>query len=113
MVARTGMLTALTDRNGNTITDLYNSANQLASITDTQGRVTTTGAYGTNGFITSLHDPAGRPSQYAYTGNYLTGYLDPATQQTTYTFVLASRREPGENRGGPGFSPPFCVCPGQ
>jgi RHS repeat-associated protein len=86
MVARTGMLTALTDRNGNTITDLYNSANQLASITDTQGRVTTTGAYGTNGFITSLHDPAGRPSQYAYTGNYLTGYLDPATQQTTYAY---------------------------
>jgi len=84
-----GMLTALTDRNGSTITDRYNSANQLASITDTQGRVTTTGAYGASGFITALNDPGGRQYQYAYTGNYLTGYTDPATRQTTYAYDAA------------------------
>ncbi len=84
-----GMLSARVDRNGNTIADLYNSSNQLASITDTQGRVTTTGAYGASGFITALNDPGGRSYQYFYSGNQLVRYYDAATQTTTYGYDSA------------------------
>jgi RHS repeat-associated protein len=79
------------DRNGNSLSYAYSNPNHdMASITDSQGRVTTfthNTAYGSNSFpsgqITSLTDPAGRTVQYTYgeRGN-------PANSLTSVTDVM-------------------------
>lgn len=80
-----GMLTADRDRNGNAIAYAYNANNTLASITDTQGRVTTFGYTGGN--ITSMTDSAGRTYQYGYDGaGNLTSYIDPANGGTQLAY---------------------------
>ncbi|MFJ1765352.1 RHS repeat-associated core domain-containing protein [Amycolatopsis sp. NPDC088138] len=65
-----GRLFSQADRNGHTITYRYNPADgTLASITDTQGRVTTV-AHGGNGDISTVTDPAGQVAGgYSYDSN--------------------------------------------
>jgi len=79
------------DKNGNSLSYAYSNPNHdMASITDSQGRVTTfthNTAYGSNSFpsgqITSFTDPAGRTMQYNYgeRGN-------PANSLTSVTDVM-------------------------
>ncbi len=79
------------DKNGNSLSYAYSNPNHdMASITDSQGRVTTfthNTAYGSNSFpsgqITSFTDPAGRTVQYNYgeRGN-------PANSLTSVTDVM-------------------------
>ncbi|ADJ43887.1 RHS repeat-containing protein [Amycolatopsis mediterranei S699] len=73
-----GRLFSQADRNGHTITYRYNASDgTLASITDTQGRVTTT-TYG-NSRITAVTDPAGvTAGAYGYDGN---GHLTKITNR--------------------------------
>ncbi|MEV6447088.1 RHS repeat-associated core domain-containing protein [Amycolatopsis sp. NPDC051716] len=73
-----GRLFSQADRNGHTITYRYNASNgTLASITDTQGRVTTT-AYA-NGRISAVTDPAGLTAGgYSYDAN---GHLTKITNR--------------------------------
>ncbi len=85
-----GRLTAVSDRNGNTIQLAY-SGNLLATITDTVGRRITLG-YDGSGHITSLTDPTGRTLRYEYdaAGN-LTGFTDARGGRFSYTYDAAYR----------------------
>jgi RHS repeat-associated protein len=85
------------DRNGNTISFAYDIHGALASITDTQGRVTTfsyvTGTYTgcapptTSGFVSRITDPASRTYSFTYDTNCdLTTYTDPNNKVTTFTY---------------------------
>jgi len=84
------------DRNGNRISFAYNASGSLASMTDTQGRVTTFGyvaapagctAPTTSGFVNSMTDPAGRKYQYAYDPNCnLTTLTDAANKVTRFGY---------------------------
>jgi RHS repeat-associated protein len=83
------------DRNGNAITFAYNSSGSLASMTDTQGRVTTfsyttpTGctAPTSDGFVKKMTDPSGRTYQYGYDSNCnLTTLTDAANKVTSFGY---------------------------
>jgi RHS repeat-associated protein len=84
----TGRLTSMKDRNGNTITIAYSSTspNQITTITDTRGRVTSF-SY-TAGKITTITDPLSRTYQFAYDNNYtyLLTYTDPNGGVYTYSY---------------------------
>lgn len=60
-----GRVSAVTDRNGNTITLNYDGDGRLATITDTLNREIVV-AYNAEGFIESVTDFAGRQVKYAY-----------------------------------------------
>lgn len=87
-----GGLLRIQDRNGNRIALAYDTGGtqNLASITDTQGRVTTVlsdanGKY--KGRVTSVKDPAGRTHLYGYDGSgNLISYTDPANKVTQYAY---------------------------
>ncbi|MBI4354932.1 MAG: hypothetical protein HY597_00595 [Candidatus Omnitrophica bacterium] len=72
-----GLLQSITDRNNNATTYAYTDANgdgraeELATITDPTGAVTTFG-YTVDGFLDQVTDPAGRTTQFA---------VDPATAE--------------------------------
>ncbi len=70
----TGELTSITDRNANAITLAY-SAGNLASITDTAGRVITVDT-NASGKITKFTIPDGRFVSYAYGSNNLLSVTD-------------------------------------
>jgi len=90
-------LTSDVDRNGNTISFAYDANGALASITDTQGRVTsftyTTGLFQhcapptKSGFVGTITDPSGRKYSFTYDSNCdLTTYTDPNNKVTTFTY---------------------------
>jgi RHS repeat-associated protein len=81
-----GFLTKEADRNGNPITFLYDANSALASVTDTENRVTTfsytpTGSCGwtASGLITAITDSANRQYKFGYdpVTCALTSYTDP------------------------------------
>lgn len=81
-------LSALADRNGNTISLSYSSAegpgpcHRLTGLTDTAGRSYTVSSDGTN--YTGITDPTGRNVAYTFTSGTLTGATDGGGQHTTY-----------------------------
>jgi RHS repeat-associated protein len=84
-----GALISDVDRNGNKIVFAYDTSKRLASITDTQGRITTfsyANAANSN-LITTIADPASRNFRYAYdTNSNLTAYTDPNLGVTKYGY---------------------------
>ncbi|WP_244223694.1 RHS repeat-associated core domain-containing protein [Amycolatopsis circi] len=93
-----GWLTSESDRNGNTVTPRYNSDGTTASITDTQGRVTTFGY--ANGLVSAITDPTGTTAAtYRYNNAaQLTDFTDRsgASMHLTWTPTgdLASIQDP-------------------
>ncbi|MDX6648302.1 MAG: hypothetical protein QOJ97_253 [Solirubrobacteraceae bacterium] len=88
--ASTGVLTSLTDKNGNQIAYSYSSG-QLSTITDTQGRQTSLGSDG-NGQLTSMTDSAGRQYGYSYDANGdFASYTDAAGNATNFVYDSAHR----------------------
>lgn len=99
------------DKNGNRITFAYNASGSLASMTDTQGRVTTFGyvaapagctAPTTSGFVNAMTDPSGRTYQYGYDSNCnLITVTDAANKITRFgydaTFNLNQITDPNGN----------------
>lgn len=78
-------LSAIVDKNGNTISLTYTSG-LLTQITDTAGRVIALTYDGSN-HLTLLTDPIGRTVQFAYDGNgNLVSATDPNGHATTYTY---------------------------
>lgn len=90
-------MTSDVDRSGDTISFAYNASGSLASITDTQGRVTTfsyvNGTYTgcapptSSGFVSKITDPSGRLYQFTYDTNCdLTTYKDPNSKVMTFSY---------------------------
>jgi RHS repeat-associated protein len=78
-------LSAISDRNGNTIQLTYSGAN-LTMITDTAGRQFSL-QYNGSGHLTSLTDPLNRTLQYGYDGaGNLISFTDARSGQFTYTY---------------------------
>ncbi len=84
-----GQLSAIRDRNNNTMTLTYTGFS-LTSITDTVGREISL-AYDSNGFLTQVSMPDGRTVSYGYTNKRLTSVQDPGGNTTTYTYDAAGR----------------------
>ncbi len=82
------------DRNGDTITENYNTANQLDQITDTQGRVFSVAEDPATGRISAIAGPAGASGadyrtwlyNWDASSGYLDSYVDPTGQATYYGY---------------------------
>jgi len=81
-----GVLGAMQDRNGNTIT-LTQGANGPTSISDGLGRTLTFTYTGTN--LTKVQDQSGRSVTFQYTSGTLTGFTDANGNQTAYAYTAS------------------------
>ncbi len=66
----------------------FNAANQLATIIDPDGNVTTY-AYNANGELLSITDPVGQVTKFTYTGFHITAITDPAGRVTQLAYDAA------------------------
>ena len=99
----TGRLSAIRDRNGNSLSFAYNGAGNISTITDTVGRIVTL-SYDANNQLASIADPLGRTVTYAYDANgrlisdtdpnggvmqyhYTAGVLDAITDRRGNTLI--------------------------
>ena len=81
-----GYLTAVVDRNGNTLTIAYDGNNLPTTITDSSGRQLTFTTSG--GHITQINAPGSRVYQYGYDGSgNLTSFTDPSGVVTEYGYT--------------------------
>lgn len=86
----TGRLTALTDRNGNTVTLTLDGQGQVTRMTDPTGRVLTL-TYGAHGKVATVTDPAGRQWTYSYdAAKHLTRVTDPLGLTESYEYDLVT-----------------------
>lgn len=82
----TGLLSSLSDLNGNTTSLARNSSGQLTTATDGAGR-TLAFAYNAGGRIATVTDPAGRAFSYQYdSAGRLTSYTAPGSAVTAYGY---------------------------
>lgn len=81
-----GVLSAVSDSNGNTLMLTYDASGLLTAITDAAGR-TTSFTYDANGKVTAITDPLGRQVTFSYDdrGNLLES-TDLADITTTYAY---------------------------
>jgi len=85
-----GLLTSITDMNGQATTLAYNGSGQLSTITDPANRTATLVYTGSQ--LTSITDPANDEWQYGYDGaNDLTTLTDPNNNATTFAYNFAGR----------------------
>jgi RHS repeat-associated protein len=107
-----GQLTAISDLNGYTTTLAYTQCPVLVDVvcsgpgvlstaTDSAGRILSF-SFGSNGLVSSVTDPIGRTTSYAYDGaGDLASATDPQGRVTTFTYganhLLLTRTDP---RGG-------------
>ncbi len=95
-----GRLTAITDRNGNTVVVAYTNGD-LTSLTDSGGRVATLASDATHR-LASIVDPSGAVHTFSYQGSLLTGVtsteLGGAVRTWQYTYnpagLLVSKTNP-------------------
>lgn len=85
-----GKLTAIADRNNNSVTLAYNGSNQLTTVTDAGGR-TLTFTY-TGARITSIAVPLDRTISFTYNGSGdLTSVVDMRGKTWSYTYDTSHR----------------------
>jgi RHS repeat-associated protein len=83
-----GKITAIADKNNNTVNFTYNSGSNLISIADQTGKTITLG-YDANNRISSITDPNSNTYNLTYSGNTLTAVSSNnslGTQTWTYTY---------------------------
>lgn len=80
-----GRIISTTDWNGNSLSFVYDTAGNLASIIDAAFR-TTTFTYDTNNLLTTITDPAGKDYTFTYSGNTLTAITWPDSSSWQYTY---------------------------
>ncbi len=98
-------LISITDRNHN-ITNFSYSNSKLVSITDTYGRSLTL-TYDAKDHLSSVTDPLGRVTSFAYggiTGTQLTAITDPLGKVTSYTYNGSNQLTTKVDRDGRKFS---------
>ncbi len=82
----TGKLTAVQDKNGNTVNLMYDGSGNLTMITGGGGR-TLTLAYDSSGRIVTVTDPMGHVESYSYdAANDLVSATDPLGGVTKYAY---------------------------
>jgi len=99
-----GKITAITDRNSNTLTFNYDSNNNLTNITDPSGRVITL-SYDANNRINTITDPNSNTHTFTYTNDTLTGISTQSSslgsQSWSYTYdkdaFMLTRTDPAGN----------------
>jgi RHS repeat-associated protein len=93
-------LTAVKDKNGNTISYNYDGSGKLTTIADSKGHQLTL-TYNDNNLISTLSDWAGRQVRYTYDENdNLVTVTDPNNQVTTYTYDARFKLTTINNREG-------------
>ena len=86
-----GKLTSIQDKNGNTVTLIYNGNGNLTQITDTVGRNLTLSYDGSNR-VTRITDPISRVVSFQYdVNNNLVQTTDPAGGITTFAYDTSHR----------------------
>jgi RHS repeat-associated protein len=80
-----GVLTAVTDTNGNTATLSYDSNNLLTTITDASGR-TISLSYNADNKVETITDPLNRPITFTYENGDMKTSSDLAGVTTTFTY---------------------------
>ena len=82
-----GILTSISDANGNTVTITLNNSGKISTVTDSFGR-SYTFTYGNNHHLSMVTDPLGRTVQYTYTSQNrlatVTGVMSVLTCQYSY-----------------------------
>jgi RHS repeat-associated protein len=81
----TGVLTSVTDSNGNAVTLAYDGG-RLTTITDASSRVITFTTYNTAGQVTKITDPLGRPVHFTYENGNMHTSTDLAGVTTTFDY---------------------------
>src|SRR5262249_13041962 len=81
-----GVLTAIQDRSGNTLT-VTPGANGPTQVSDGLGRTLTFTYTGSN--LTKVQDQAGRSVAFDFTGGNLSGFTDENGKRTAYAYVSA------------------------
>ena len=84
-----GRLTGESDRNGEGLSLAYDGSGNLASVTDSAGRVITFTTSG--GLLTGIALPDGRSVAYAYTSGKLTSFTDLRGNTVGYTYDSGGR----------------------
>ena len=79
-----GFLVKEEDASGNALTILHN-ASKIVKLTDGSGREVRL-AYGSDGHLATLTDPAGRVTAFGYTNGFLTSVTDPDGAVSRYTY---------------------------
>jgi RHS repeat-associated protein len=95
----TGLLTSITDRNGNAVTMHRNSEGRLESVSDASGR-SLAFTYNSSGEVESAKDPMGHVVKYAYESGNLASVTLPGESSARWKFKYnASHEMTGETDG--------------
>jgi len=85
-----GRITAIADRNSNTVAFAYDASNNLGTVTDPSGRAVSL-TYDASNRLDTIIDPSGNIHSFTYTGDALTGIStltpDDITQDWSYTYA--------------------------
>ncbi|MBE6880614.1 MAG: RHS repeat-associated core domain-containing protein [Ruminococcaceae bacterium] len=83
-----GLLTVISDANGNKNTLTYTNG-RITSVTDGAGRATTL-AYSDSGYLTSVTNTAGKTTTFTYSSGYLTKVTYPDSTYASYAYDTAN-----------------------
>ena len=90
-----GLLSYTQDANGNKITYVRNSSNQVTSVTRTpsggSAETVATLAYNSSGYLSSITDMAGNMTTFTYSSNNLTQVMHPDGTTVSYTYNSAGK----------------------
>ena len=90
-----GLLSYTQDANGNKITYVRNSSNQVTSVTRTpsggSAETVATLAYNSSGYLSSITDMAGNTTTFTYSSNNLTQVTHPDGTTVSYTYNSAGK----------------------